>query len=292
MLPTPCSAVVRSALVLLAALVLASGCDEVASGPGASGARGDADARAPARDVRDLITALTPPPGDAIPVVKSEYHLQRKRTLERLRGAGEAHGREALRVLREEPPSTPDVRAGLLDVAAHAAPEASEPLLVELTTTFGEDLLVRKRACELLGTTRPERAIEVLEPILRNEADGRTYPPEETMLEAWTAAMEALERDPVPLLALVATDLQRTQDVRHLATRALGRHDTPLSRQALETLLVESSGNGYIRRLALQSLRELLPQAEFCALVKRTQSNEADPEMIVFFQSALDLRCR
>jgi HEAT repeat protein len=299
MMTIPCSRVSRRPRVLvlaaLAALVLAPGCDEVASGPGGAQAGSGAvgrDANAPARDVRDLVTALTPPPADSIPVVKSEYYQQRKRTLERMRGAGAAHGREALRVLRDEPPDLPDVRAGLLDVAAHTAPEATEALLVELTTTFGDDMLLRKRACELLGATRPERAVEVLEPILLGDADGRTYPPEDTLLEAWTDAMEQLGRDPVPLLALVGTDLQRTQDVRHLATRALGRHDTPLARQALETLLVESSGNGYIRRLALQSLRELLPQAEFCELAKRVQSNEADPEMIVFLQSALDLRCR
>jgi len=244
------------------------------------------------REIRDLITALTPAPPTSVPVEKSEHFATRKRTLERLRAASQAHGIEALRVYREEAPELPEVRAGLLDIAAHTAPKACEELLVELVTTFGEDMLVRRAATELLGACMPERAVQVLEPILRERYDGRTYPPEDRMLDSWILAKEKLREDPVPLVALVATDLQRAQDVRHLATRALGRHDSPLSRQALETLLVESSGNGYIRRIALQSLLAILPRPTFCELAKRIQSNEADTEFIVVLQSALDANCR
>ena len=66
-----------------------------------------------------------------------------------------------------------------------------------------------------------------------------------------------------------------------------------MGRQALEAVLVESSGNGYIRRLALQSLNEQIREDEdFCALAKRIQANEADLEFIRFIESALDKRCR
>jgi len=267
------------ALLLLTAL---AGCD-----------RSEAKATATAaREIGDLIIALTPPPATSIPVVKSEYFATRKRTLQRLRSASPAHGAEALRVYREEPPSLPEVRAGLLDVAAHTTPGACEELLVQLTTTFGEDMLVRREATELLGECRPERAIQVLEPILRERYDGRTYPPEERMLEAWIRAKETRKEDPTPLVALIATDLQRPQDVRHLATRALGQHDSPLGRQALETLLVESSGNGYIRRIALQSLLAILPREGFCELVKKVQSREADTDFILVLERALDESCR
>lgn len=244
------------------------------------------------REILDLITALTPPSPTSIPIEKSQFFATRKRTLERLRAASEAHGLEALRVYREDRPDLPEVRSGLLDIAAHTAPAASEELLVQLVSTFGEDLYVRRAATELLGDCLPQRALSVLEPILRERYDDRTYPPEELMLEAWVRACEKLSKDPVPLLALIATDLQRPQEVRHLATRALGRHDTPFSRQALETLLVESSGNGYIRRLALQSLENLLPKEGYCELVKRIQSREADTDFIVFLESALDKSCR
>lgn len=244
------------------------------------------------REVRDLIAALTPPPATSIPVVKSEFFLTRKRTLERMRSGSPTHGSAALRIYREERPELPEVRAGLLDVAAHTAPEASVELLVELVTTFGEDLHVRRAATELLGECLPARALEVLEPVLRERYDDRTYPPEEKMLDAWIQASEKLALDPVPLLSFIATDLQRPQEVRHLATEALGRHPSPQGRQALETLLVESSGNGYIRRKALQALRASLPTQAFCELAKNVQSREADPDFIVFIQSALDKDCR
>lgn len=250
------------------------------------------DTEAAEREIRDLVTALTPPPATEIPVVKSEYYVNRKSTLERLRKADESRGLEALRVYREERPALPEVCAGLLDVAAHAAPAATEELLVELVTTFGEDLYIRRAATELLGQCMPRRAVEVLEPVLRERPDGRTYPPEERMLEAWLQASVTLGQDPVPLLALVATDLQRPQEVRHLATKALGSHPSPLGRQALETLLVESSGNGYIRRLALQALRESSDPTAYCETIRRVQANEADPDFIAFLQSALDERCR
>ncbi len=285
----PCTGRPRSARGLLVSLSLVL---TAALGACERSRANDAPSSDPKREVRDLITALTPPPATAIPVVKSEFFANRKRALERLRQASEAHGLEALRVYREERPALAEVRAGLLDVAAHTAPEASEELLVELTVTFGEDLYVRKQAAEMLGRSRPLRAIDVLEPILRDRYDDRTYPPEESLLEAWLTAYESLELDPVPLLALVATDLKRPMDARHAAAKALGRHPSPQSRQALENLLVESSGNGYIRRLALQALSASVPREEFCELAKRVQDREASTEFVLVIQDHLDKSCR
>jgi HEAT repeat protein len=272
-----------SVLAVPLALSLAAGCRSERSAPAAEVAK---------REIQDLVVALTPPPATAIPVVKSEHHVNRKRTLERMRQASPEHGLAALRLYHAEAPSLPEVRAGLLDVAAHTNPAACEELLVQLVTQFGEDLFLRRQATELLGECLPERAVAVLEPILRERYDDRTYPPEEQMLAAWITAMEELGRDPVPFLVLVATDLQRPMDVRHLATKSLGRHRSEQGRQALETLLVESTGNGYIRVLALQSLRETLPTADFCALARRIQEREADPMFIDLLQDALDKNCR
>lgn len=274
----------RPTPLVLALLVVAP---LAACGPGQADA-----AEVATREIRDLVTALTPPPLDALPVEKSEFYQNRKRALERLRQASEAHGLAALERLRKDPPALTEVRCGLLDVAAHAAPKATEPLLVELVTTFGADLGLRREAAELLGQCLPETALTVLEPILRERYDGRTYPPEERLLSAWLTAMERLGRDPVPLLALAATDLHRPMDVRHFATRALGRFPSPQGRQALETLMVESSGNGYIRRMALQALEQSLPKEEFCALARRVQENEADTDFILVIESALEKSCR
>ena len=269
---------------LLAALLLLGSCAPSTEASGGGGA--------PAREIQDLLTALRPVDGAAVPVVKSEWHMTRKRTLERLRKGGPELGREALRVLGDERPEQAELRAGLLDVAAHTAPDLAEPLLVELVLHFGEDMLVRREATELLGRTAPARALEVLEPVLRERYDGRTYPPEEQMLSAWLEAARKLERDPVPLLALIATDISRQQDIRHLATRSLGDFPSPLGRQALETVLVESTGNGYIRRLALQSLQQSVPKEEFCAEALRVQQNESDPAFIDFIESMLVNHCR
>lgn len=244
------------------------------------------------REIRDLMTALTPASPTALPVEKSAWYQTRKKTLERLRTMGPEYGTEALRVYREEPPNLAEVRAGLLDVAAHTNPEPVTPVLVDLVTVYGADLYVRTQATQLLGECAPVKALEVLEPILARRVDGRTYPPEERLLEAWVTAARSLHYDPVPFLSAIATDLQRSQDVRHLATRALGDFDSPQSRQALQALMVESSGNSYIRRLATQSLKNLLEKNDYCSLVKAVQEREADPKFIDFLESVLNSSCR
>jgi len=277
------------AAVLLACLG-SCGPDSKASGSGASASV--------EVEIRDLVAALTPLPPSSVPVLESDWFQKRNQTLKRLRAGTRAHGLEALRLYREAPPEKPEIRAGLLDVAAHTAPEETAPLLVELVTTFGEDLLVRRRATEVLGECVPARAIEVIEPILRERYDDRTYPPEEHMLAAWIVAAKKSGLDPVPLLAEIATDLHRPQEVRHLATRSLGEFDAPQSRQALQVLLVESSGNAYIRRKALQALVEqvqrgrAISKEEFCKLIEQVQSREADPDFLKFMESARNANCR
>jgi len=277
--------------VLLAALLAAgllAACEpESTAEAGLGGDQGTVQ-----REVRDLLTALTPFSASALPTEKSDWYASRRAALERMRTLGRAYGEEALRVYREEPPKLPEQRAGLLDVAGHTAPDLATPLLEELVTRFGEDMLVRTNAALYLGECAPERAVEVLEPLLEHQHDGRTYPPEERLLSAWITAYDKLGRDPVTLLAAIATDLNRDQDVRHLATRTLGEHDSPLSRQALRVLLVESSGNGYIRRLACQSLIKILPREEACSMLQEVQSHEADTEFILFLESALVSNCR
>lgn len=244
------------------------------------------------REVRDLMRAVTPFDPAALPVEKSEWYLTRRRTVERARTLGRAFGAEARRILLEEKPEHEEVRVGLLDAAAHGDPEGTEALLVQLVLEYSDELLVRGKAAELLGETRPARAIEVLEPILREQWDGRTYPSEEAMLNGFLAACRASGHDAVPLLALIATDIQRMQDVRHLAVRSLKDFDTPLSRQALRSIMTESTGNSYIRRLAVQSLRDMLAREEFCPLVEEVQDHEADEQMILFLESVLNENCR
>lgn len=272
-------------LVLALALPALASCSPESSAAPADGSRTE-------REVRDLMRAVTPVDPAALPVEKSDWFLTRKRTVERARTLGRPFGAEARRILLEERPEREEVRAGLLDAAAHCDPEGTEELLVQLVLEWTDEMLVRSKAAELLGETRPARAIAVLEPILREQWDGRTYPAEENLLTGYLAAARASGHDPVPLLALIATDIQRQQDVRHLATRTLKDFDTSLSRQALRNIMTESTGNSYIRRIAVQSLRELMPKEEFCPLVKEVQGREADEQMISFLESMLDANCR
>ncbi len=244
------------------------------------------------RDLLDLIAALTPLPPEAPAGDQSDWHIRRRQTLERLRQASHAHGLEALRLWRERAGSLPEVLAGLLDVAAHTAPLETRELLVELVLEYGHDPLLRRKAAEFLAETSPETAIEILEPILRGEIHGRTFPPDEALLEAWNRAALATAHERAPLLCAVATDLNREQAVRHLATRLLGEVASPQGRAALEQLLVESSGNHMIRRIAAQSLLKTLPREELCALMRSVLEKEVDHNFQIFLDDLLIANCR
>lgn len=244
------------------------------------------------REVRDLITAVTPFVPTVSVAEQNAWYGRRRATLERLRTAGPEVGLEALRVYHERPDTLTEIRVGLLDVAAHTAPEETRPILVELVETFGEDLHVRTKAAEFLGRTSPEKAIEVIEPILRGEVPRQTYPPQERLLAAWNTACVAAEHDRIPLLCEIATDLKSAQDVRHLSVRLLGEEPSVQGRQALERLLVESSGNSYIRRLAAQSLLATVPHEELCPLLVRVLENEADHAMLPFLDDMIQSNCR
>jgi len=183
------------------------------------------------------------------------------------------------------------VRVGLLEVAAHAAPEDTHDVLVDLVGVFGEDLYVRTRACELLAETFPEEAAEVLEPLLTERRRSGTYPPEDRMLAAWLTAKERLGEDPSQTLARMATDMNEYAEARHLATRRLAGTTDPHGRAALEQLLVESSGNAYLRRLAAQSLQETLPPEVFCKKIEEVANHEADPAFQVFLVDMSERNC-
>jgi len=264
-----------------------SGADSSGSDPG-SGSTGTTQAQ---RDVLYLILAVTPADPTLPPVEKNAWFGRRQETSKRLREGGPEVGREALRMYGVRSDSIPEIRAGLLDVAAHAAPEETSPVLVELVTVYGDDLYLRTQAALFLGRTSPEIALEVLGPILSGEQRG-TFPPDDRLLEAWNAAAVALGTDRAPLLCDLATDLKREQSVRHQATKLLGEVPGARSSQALELLLVESSGNQYIRRIAAQSLESTLAAEDLCALLRRVIEREADPNFQIFLDNMVQQNCR
>jgi hypothetical protein len=275
--------------VALVALLLA-GCSE-----SAEGARAE-ERRAPSASVeaelRDLVRAVTPPTAEVPAGERNAWFGRRKRALERMRALGPEVGRAALAAFEERDDAIPEVRAGLLDVAAHAAPEEARPVLISLVSEYGEDLGLRKKAAALLGATSPETALEVLGPILETPLANRTDPPADELLEAWLVAARAVGRDPVPLLARVLTDLAQPSAARTRAARALGETADPVGRQALESALVESTGDHYLRRIAAQSLARTVPAAELCPRLEEVLSREADPAFQAFLSSMIQNTCR
>jgi len=228
-------------LFATAALGLAPGCSKEGGGTASAEPKIapdlgqiEAGSHEAQREIRDLITAVTPLPAAATITEKSAYFPRRKETLERLREGDEAIGWEALRMydLRRDAPV--DIRKGLLDVAAHVLPEETSPILVELITTFGDELGLRAEACQLLAGTSPEIACEVLEGILSESRPRTTYPPQDQMLKAWIRAAKTVGLDRAELLSTIAVDLRKESITRTLALRELGEFDSNVGRQALE----------------------------------------------------------
>jgi hypothetical protein len=279
------------ALIPFLLAAAAASCDPAPGGAKAAGVSPKASATIE-KCLLDLVAASTPLPAVAPAVDQSDWHLRRKETLERLRRGSRELGLAALTLYREKQQADPALQADLLDVAAHAAPAECADLLASLVTEYGPDLLVRRRAGELLGEVLPEKAIEVLEPILRGEVRGRTLPPEDTLLEAWFRAATALGRDRGPILCDVATDLRREATARYLATRLLGEAPSARGNAALVELATESNGDHLVRRYAVQALQRVLPGDEFCARVREISAREAEVNFQIFLQDVLDSACR
>ena len=283
------------ALLLVPLCLHCSAEADAGSTPTRSSERPRSHTSAPAsaqKEIRDLVAALTPLSAEAPPLETNEWHLKRKRMLERARALGPEAGTEAFRVYNDRPNTFPEVRSGLLDVAAHTHPELVTDHLIEVIGEFGPDLHLRTRACRYLAVAAPERAVEVLEPLVIRPPSGRTYPEGERILRAWDEAAQKIGHDRAPLLCALATDTSRKMDLRHAATRALGTFRNTQGRQALELLMVQSGGNTYVRRLATQSLIKTVPEDELCNLVRRVIERESDVSFQIFLDNVLQENCR
>ena len=285
--------------ILSAALLCLLACgtdpDAGASGVGSS----DAGAREPgtraAEPARDrqlvqLVALLTAPAPEEGKLAHSQW-LDDMRAFLASVGPDDADlGSRMITHLRREgdiPRSTQ--RLMIEAIARSGAPEAPA-FLADLVLEYGADLGVRAKAAEELWRVSPEGALETLEPLLR-ERPRATTPPGENLLAGWLAAKRALDEDPSEVLALVATDLFREDAVRIAAVRALGECRAPIVRATLEAVLVESTGNFYLRRIAAQTVFKALETEEACALIERVLSLEADMNMQVFLADLFTRSC-
>ena len=241
--------------------------------------------------VEELIRLLTP----LDPTLTSDHHdkhLRERRALQtELEGASEDVGRAALEAFHIHRNDIVDVRRGLLQVAARSAPQDTAPLLEKLVVEYGHPLEERAEATLLIGEASPERAILILEPMCRRTKRNETLPYDEFLIRGWVTACEKLEISPVPVLVDNATNITKDETSRHYSVKQLGKHVDPLGRQALEIILIESTGNGYIRRMAAQSLRKTLPAEEACALFKEVADREAETNFLVFLLDVIAETC-
>jgi hypothetical protein len=245
----------------------------------------------PKAEIIELIRLLTP----LDPTLTSDYHDRHLKAQwahqERLEAGGEEIGRAALAAFRANRDETAMVRRGLLQVAARTAPEDAALLLEKLVLEYGHPLDERAEAALLFGEADPERAMEVLEPMCRRKKRNETLPHDEFLIRGWVKACEGMGISPVPVLVDNATNIMKDSTSRHYSVKQLGNHIDPLGRQALEVVLIESTGNGYIRRMAAQSLRKTVPAEEACALFKEVADRESENNFLRFMLDVIAETC-
>lgn len=268
-------------LIPLLALALATACGRAESAPGGA-----------ARQVRDLIAATTPYEPTAGPAEQSAWLDRRRRMVDLARQGGPEVGREALRSFHDLDGLPFPVQTALLDVAAHAAPKEAAEMLEELVASYGGDLALRAEAARSFAQADPRRALEVLEPLLLDPLPDQTRPHPEALLEAVLAAAEPLGHDLSRTLVDVATEIYQPDDVRHRAVKELGGYSGPRVEAALAQVLVESTGNAYIRRLATRSLLDVYEPERACEVLLEVYEHESDARFLAFLTDAIEKNCR
>lgn len=281
------SQLLAAVLCLLGGSTLLAGCAGEAAG------KAPLDPAQIAQRIERLIELCTP----LDPTLTSDHHdrqLHAQRALvEELSRAGPELGRAALEAYeRNSTPDTPDLlRVRLLEVASHAAPEHTRPKLVALLTQYGYPMLDRTESARLLAETSPTTALELLEPMVSETRRSSTMPDDEFLVRAYVTACRGAQVSPVPVLARFVTNIYKQEAARHYAAQALGEHPEPLGIKALEAVLIESTGNGYLRRKAAQALRVALPAESACTVFRAVADREADMGFLEFLISMIEANC-
>jgi HEAT repeat protein len=273
----------------LAAGVITTACTEEhkAAAPRASAVISAADQAL----LEELVDVSTPLQKTVTSDVTDKRFVRRLELLAELSSRPPQVGQAALAELQRRTEPVQDVEQALLRVAAKCDPEGTAELLANLATEYGPSLFLRTEALLLLGETAPRRALEVLRPWIGNARPGRTLPPQEFIVKAWVDACDGAGRSPVPELCDVATNLLLDGASRVRAVKELGRRPDPAGEKALRSILVESTGDGYLRRKAAQALRDSLPEEAACEVFRQIADREADPNMLRFLIDMLEEHC-
>ena len=299
----------------LALALLAAGCDS-SSGPGGEAAlRGGASsAQQDGQPERDefgipLDAPVTPEARRQIgllikqfrpldPTLTSDHHdrwlADQRERIDRVVAMGEDMGNAALHAYTDAAEEPYLVRRALIWTGGMAAPESARELLHNLFITYGHPIEDRTEAALVLARTSPRLFFSDARPILeRTRVKRQTLPDDEFLVDGWIAACEATNESPVPMLAQVATNLLIEPTARWRAAKRLREFaNEPIGQRALESCLIESSGDGYLRRMAAQSLRELLPREMACRLFEEVIRSESDLNFRRFLVDLVRRNCK
>lgn len=245
----------------------------------------------PEARIAELVDALTPIAETVTSDIQDEHFHRGVQLTAELAAAEPEVGRAALRALQSRREKVVAAERGLLTVAAKSATEDALPLLENLVSQYGPSLDLRTEAALLLGEVAPERALPILEPMVLRKVRNQTTPPVEFLVVAWVTACDKTGRSPVPELCDVATNLFQEGSARVRAVKELGKRPDPRGEKALRAILVESTGDGYLRRMAAQALRDTLPRETACAIFREVGDKEADLNMLRFLADMVDKLC-
>lgn len=247
----------------------------------------------PAELLAELRAAFEPVPLEATSDIHDRAFATQRDLLERLRTGDRALGMAALAAYRASEDDADSMRRAFLDVAAHCDPAGTSDLLAHMVVTYDvrAGLGLRTSAAELLADTAPERALEVLGPILASPTTNATLPPMETLVRSWARAARALETEDVRLLADLATDFTRPPDARYAAIDELGENGGPLAKKALEVLVQEAASDAYLRRKAAQAMVRCCTPEELCPVLERAAEHEHDDYFLRFLADMISKHC-
>ncbi|MCA8979419.1 MAG: hypothetical protein H6831_14610 [Planctomycetes bacterium] len=276
-------------LALLAPLLGLAACDG-GDAHGSSGGTALAKGTDSER-LNQLIAAMTPLRADLTSDHHDRHLHEGRALLEELKHGDRELGLEALRVYEEGGQEIDAVRRGLLTVAAYCAPEDMRKPLEDLILVYGAPIADRAVSIDLLAETSPERAIEVYEPLMKKKKQRSTMPDDEFFVRAYIVACRETGHDPVPALADVATNIMKQPASRYFAVEELGQHPGKQSFNVLRTILVESTGDAYLRRKAAQAIRNSVPSETACEIFREVLSKEAEQNFAIFMLDMIEDNC-
>lgn len=255
-----------------------------------------ADAPVPAwarAKIREYLEAMVRPPLDETSDVHDAWLHHTRRLTKALEQGGEHVGNAALHAFVGDAAEAYHTRRALLGIGARAAPESAVNLLHELTWNYGYRIEDRTEACLLLPEVDPEGYLEKAEEYLtRRGRKTKTMPDDEFLMSAWIDACGRAERSPVEMCADVATNLWMQPMARYIAATELGLHGgNPLAREALETCLIESTGDGMLRIKAAQAIAKGYPRENACAIFEDVLSREVSINFRKFLEDVISHYC-